>query len=143
MKCFRCFNNVFRVIDEVALCFNCYTDLQNLSNNNVSSASQLHRGNDVAASMLRIKLLHNQNIEGPVKNEKKIEVNNYNTHNNITVQGNNNGILQAGNTLIQSNDTGIAYSSKPGNGTAGWLVKIITKGLQIAKFCLRLVGFFK
>ena len=70
-------------------------------------------------------------------------MNNYNTHNNITVQGNNSGTLQAGKTLIQSNDIGIANLSKSDNGIIAWLVKIIAKGLQIAKFCLRLKGLFR
>ncbi|MFZ2314477.1 MAG: hypothetical protein WAW86_02305 [Gammaproteobacteria bacterium] len=62
---------------------------------------------------------------------------NYNTHNNITVNGNNSGPLQAGKTLIQNNDIGAANLSKLGNDNVGWLAKIIAKGLQIVKFCLQ------
>lgn len=145
MKCCHCSRNAFSAIDGIALCSNCHTDFQNTSNNQVSSAFQLSRGIGVADSMFttRAGLLRNQNSEHLIKNERNTEVNNYNMHNNITVHGNNSGTLQAGKTLTQNNGIGITNLSKSGNGNVGWLAKIITKGLQIAKFCLRLVGFFR
>lgn len=145
MKCYHCTNSAFRVIDGTALCSSCYTDFQSLSNNQVSSAYQAHRGMEIANSMLkaRVDLQRNQNTEHQIKIERTTEVNNYNTHNNITVQGDNNGTLQAGKTLTQNNDIGITNLSKAGNDNIGWLAKIINKGMQIAKFCMKLIGFFR
>jgi hypothetical protein len=145
MKCCHCSCNAFREIDGVALCLNCHTDFQNVANNQINSAFQLHRGSAVADSMLKAKasLLHNQNIERQIKNERNTEVNNYNTHNNNIVYGNNSGTLQTGKTQIQNNDIGVANLSKSNNGNVGWLAKIIAKGLQIAKYCLQLIGFFR
>lgn len=145
MKCCHCSRNAFTAIDGIALCLSCHTDFQNTSNNNVSSAYQLHQGIEVANSMLkaRVNLQRNQNTEHRIKNERNIEMNNYNTHNNITVHGNNSGSLQAGKTLTQSNDICITNLSQSGNDNVGWLAKIIAKGLQIAKFFLQLIGFFR
>ncbi len=100
---------------------------------------------EIANSMLkaRVDLQRNQNTEHQIKIERTTEVNNYNTHNNITVQGDNNGTLQAGKTLTQNNDIGITNLSKAGNDNIGWLAKIINKGMQIAKFCMKLIGFFR
>lgn len=138
----HCSRNTFTIINGTALCLNCHTDFQNVTNNNVNSAYQLHRGIDVANNILkaRVDLQRNQTVH-QIKNERNTEVNNYNTHNNITVQGNNSGTLQAGKTLIQSNDIGIANLSKSGNGIIGWLAKIIANGLQ--KFFIWLIGFFR
>ncbi len=139
MNCCHCSRNTFATIDGAALCLSCHTDFQNASKNQVSSAFQLRRGSDIADSMRKARA---SLIERQVKNERNTEVNNY-THNNIIVNGDNSGTLQAGKTLIQSNDIGVANLSKSGNSTVDWLTKIITKVLEIAKFCLRLIGFFK
>lgn len=136
MKCCHCSNNAIRVIDGTTLCLSCHTDFQNLSHNQISSTYQAQRGSDVAYSMfLRAAA---QNAERRIKNDRNTEVNNY----NITVQGNNSGFLQAGKSLTQNN-IGINNLSKSSNDNVGWLAKIIDKGIQIAKFCLKLMGFFR
>jgi translation initiation factor IF-2 len=88
----------------------------------------------------RVDLQRNRNIEHQIRNT---EVNNYYTHNNIIVKGDNSGSVQAGVNQTQNNNIGINNLSKSGNGHVGWLAKIIAKGLQIAKFCLRLKGLFR
>lgn len=145
MKCCNCCCSAFITIDGIALCLSCHTDFQNLSNNQISSAFQLSRGADVANSMFKARadLLRIQNAERQVKSERNTEVNNYNIHNNNTVYGNNSGTLQTGKTLIKNNDIGVANLSKSGNDNIGWLANIIVKVQQIAKFCLRLIGFFR
>jgi hypothetical protein len=142
MKCCRCSNNAFKVIDETALCLNCHTDFQNLSNNQVSSAYQAQRGIDVANSMLKARadLQRNQNIEHQIRNT---EVNNYNTHNTITINGDNSGSLQAEMNQTQNSNIGINNLPKSNDGNVSWLAKIIAWGMQIAKFCLRLKGLFR
>lgn len=134
MNCCHCSRNTYAAIDGIGLCFNCYTDFQNTSNDQVSSAFQLRRGSDVADSMRKARA---RLIERQVKNERNTEVNNYNTHNNITVRGNNSGTIQAGKTLIQNNDIGITNLSKSEVGYVSWLAKIITKVLQ------SVIGFFR
>ena len=135
MNCCHCSRNSFTTINGVALCLSCHTDFQNVSSNQISSAYQAQRGTDVAYSMLLRAAA--QHSERRIKNERNAEVNNY----SITVQGNNSGTLQAGKTLIQSNDIGIANLSKSDNGIIGWLAKIIANGLQ--KFWMWLIDFFR
>ncbi len=133
MNCCHCSRNAFTTINGAALCLSCHTDFQNTSNNQISSAYQAQRGSDVAHSMfLRAAA---QRSENRIKNERNAEVNNY----NITVQGNNSGLLQAGKTLTQNN-IGINNLSKSGNDSVDWLAKIIANGLK--KFWMWLIGFF-
>jgi hypothetical protein len=140
MKCRHCSRNAFRVINGIALCLSCNTDFQNTSNNQVSSALQLRRGIDVADSMLkaRVDLQRNQNAEHQINNGRNTEVNNYNTHNNITVHGNNSGILNTGKAQIKNNDIGIANSAKS-NRNISLLTNIIANGLKLAALCLQIL----
>lgn len=132
--CSHCSRNAFTTTNGAALCSSCHTDFQNVSNNQISSAYQAQRGTDVAYSMfLRAAAQHS---ERRIKNERNAEVNNY----SITVQGNNNGLLQTGKTLTQNN-IGINNLSKSGNRSVGWLAKIIANGL--GKFWMWLIGFFR
>lgn len=137
MKCCHCSRNAFSAIDGIALCLSCHTDFQNASNNQVSSAFQLHRGIDVADSIFKTRatLQRNQNTEHQIKNERNAEVNNYNTHNNITVHGNNSGILNTGKAQIKNNDIGAAYPAKSDNNIS-FLTNIIANGLKLGALCL-------
>jgi hypothetical protein len=138
MKCCHCSHNAFTTIDEAALCLNCHTDFQNTSNKNVSSALQLSRGIDVADSMFkaRVTLQRSQNTDNQINNARNTEVNNYSTQNNITVHGNNNGILNTGKAQIKNNDIAIASSAKSGINL-GFLIKIIMSGLKLITLCLQ------
>jgi hypothetical protein len=138
MKCCHCSHNAFTTIDGAALCLNCHTDFQNTANKNVSSALQLSRGIDVADSMFkaRVALQCNQSTDRQVNNARSTEVNNYNTHNNITVHGNNNGILNTGKAQIKNNNIAIASSAKS-DINLSWLTKIFISGLKLITLCLQ------
>ena len=138
MKCCHCSHNAFTTIDGAALCLTCHTNFQNTSNGNVSSASQLSRGADVADSMLkaRVSLQRNQNTNHQINNKRNAEMTTNNTHNNITVHGDNNGILNTGNAQIKSKDIAIACSAKSGINL-GLLIKIIMSGLKLITLCLQ------
>jgi hypothetical protein len=82
-------------------------------------------------------------IERPAKNQRNSEVNNYNTHTTITINGDNSGTVQAGMNQTQNSSIGINNLSKSSNGNGGWLAKTIAWGIQIGKFCLRLKGLFR
>jgi hypothetical protein len=134
------------LIDGIPLCLSCHTDYQNVSSNNVSSAFQLHRGHQVADSMFKVKdgLLRNQHTERQIKNERNIEVNNYNMHDNNIVYGNNSGILNTGKAQIKNNDIGITDLSKSsGNNNISQGANIKTSGLKkMAKLCLQILKRF-
>lgn len=136
MNCCHCSRNAFTTINGAAICLSCYRDFESLSNNQISSAYQAQRGTDIAHSMFLRAVVQQSGRQ--IKNEKNAEVNNY----NITVQGNNSGLVQAGKTLAQNN-IGINNLSQSSNGNGGLLEKIIAWGIQIGKFCLRLKGLFK
>ncbi len=140
MKCCHCPSDVFRMVDGSGLCFSCYTALQNTSNGNFSSAYQAHQGMEVANSMLKARadFQRNQHAEHQTRNT---EVNNYYTNNNITVEGDNSGFVQAGMNQTQNNNIGINNFSKSGSSNVNWLAKIIANGLE--KFWMWLIGFFR
>lgn len=125
MKCCHCSHNAFTTIDGAALCLNCHTAFQNVSNNQVSSALQSRRGSDIADSMLKARA-----------SLKNTEIKNHNTHNNITVHGNNSGILNTGKAQIKNNDIGITNSTKSGINIS-WLAKVIMGGLKLISLCLQ------
>lgn len=138
MKCCHCSQNAFTTIDGAALCLNCHTTFQNVSNNQVNSALQLSRGIEIADSMFkaRVSLQRNHNADYQINNSRNTEVNNYSTHNNITINGNNSGILNTGKAQIKSNDIVIASPVKSGINLS-WLTKIIMSGLKLITLCLQ------
>lgn len=133
MKCRNCPHNAFTMIDGVALCLTCYRDFQNLSSNQVSSAYQAHRGMEVANSILKERACLQRTQTNHQRNN---EMNTYNTHNNITVHGNNSGNLNTGKVEIKSNDITIANPTKSGINIS-LLTTIIVSVVKLIALCLR------